>query len=311
MKKIEISKRSGIVITGVVILSAISLFFLSTYNIKPLSLPLISTSKKFDKFGIMEIYPTKAGGREWFINMENPTSDGIFNPQSNLSRQQDGSWRITGKLTTGKFYDEVRMNVNTPTGAKNWKNVEITGYAKVDSIVVPFNGTANDDLTWYARGGKHNPHMPCEGTAYMGGIYADGHVGWKKEIWFTGGYTTERAHAKVTDSLIGRWVGWKAIIYNTQNDTAVKLESYLDSTGTNDWIKVADVVDNGGWLAKTSDSLFYSAKCDKPKDYIITSGGPIATFRSDDLVWDFKNLSVREIQPSKDVHNGYDSFRNV
>ena len=75
-------------------------------------------------------------------------------------------------------------------------------------------------------------------------------------------------------------------------------------------VKVADVVDNGGWLAKTSDSLFYSAKCDKPKDYIITSGGPIATFRSDDLVWDFKDLSVREIQPSKDVHNGYDSFRN-
>jgi hypothetical protein len=150
MKKIEISKRSGIVITGVVILSAISLFFLSTYIIKPLSLPLISTSKKFDKFGIMEFYPTKAGGREWFINMENPTSDGIFNPQSNLSRQQDGSWRITGKLTTGKFYDEVRMNVNTPTGVQNWKNVEITGYAKVNSIIVPFNGTPNDDLTWYA-----------------------------------------------------------------------------------------------------------------------------------------------------------------
>ena len=84
----------------------------------------------------------------------------------------------------------------------------------------------------------------------------------------------------------------------------------MDSTGTNDWIKVADVVDNGGWLAKTSDSLFYSAKCDKPKDYIITRGGPVATFRSDDLVWDFKDLSVREIQASIDVHNGYDSFRN-
>lgn len=310
MKKIEIWKRNGIIIAGVVILSAISLFFLSTNIMKPLSLPLISTSKKFDKFGIMEIYPTKPGGREWFINMENPTSDGIFNPQSNLSRQQDGSWRITGKLTTGKFYDEVRMNVNTPTGAQNWKNVEITGYAKVDSIVVPFNGTANDDLTWYAREGKHNPHMPCEGTAYMDGIYVDGHVGWKKEIWFTGGYTTERAHSKVTDSLIGRWVGWKAVIYNIQNDTTVKLESYLDSTGTNDWIKVADVVDNGGWYAKTSDSLFNSAKCDKSKDYIITSAGPIATFRSDDLVWEFKDLSVREIRPSIDVHNGYDSFRN-
>jgi hypothetical protein len=73
---------------------------------------------------------------------------------------------------------------------------------------------------------------------------------------------------------------------------------------------VADVVDNGGWYAKTSDSLFNSAKCDKSKDYIITSAGPIATFRSDDLVWEFKDLSVREIRPSIDVHNGYDSFRN-
>jgi hypothetical protein len=32
-------------------------------------------------------------------------------------------------------------------------------------------------------------------------------------------------------------------------------------------------------------------------DYIITSGGPIVTFRSDNLVWEFKDLSVREIQP--------------
>ena len=110
----------------------------------------------------MEIYPTKAGGREWFINMENPTIDGIFNPQSNISRQPDGSWRIGGKLTAGKFYDEERMNVNTPSGAENWKNVEITGYARINSIVVSYNGSTNDDLTWYARGGKHNPHIPCE-----------------------------------------------------------------------------------------------------------------------------------------------------
>ena len=32
------------------------------------------------------------------------------------------------------------------------------------------------------------------------------------------------------------------------------------------------------------------------KDYIITNGGPIVTFRSDNMTWDFKNLSVREIK---------------
>ena len=31
-------------------------------------------------FKVKEIYPTKPGGREWFIDMNNPTSDGIFDP---------------------------------------------------------------------------------------------------------------------------------------------------------------------------------------------------------------------------------------
>jgi hypothetical protein len=297
MKKNAINKSNGFVITAAVIVIAILFVLLSVSTTKPLS--SLPTSKKFDKFGISEIYPTKPVGREWFINMDNPASDGIFDPQSNISRQTDGSWRIGGKQTGGKFYDEVRMNVNTPTGAENWKNIEITGYAKINALVTNYNNTPNYDLTWYARGGRHNPDTPCEGTAYMGGIYADGKVGWKKEIWFTGGYTNERDHIKVTDSIIGRWIGWKVIMYNIENDSAVKLESYLDNNATNNWIKVTDLVDNGGWYAKASDSVFNSPHCDKPKDYIITNGGPIATFRSDDMVWDFRDLSVREIQPNE------------
>jgi hypothetical protein len=33
------------------------------------------------------------------------------------------------------------------------------------------------------------------------------------------------------------------------------------------------------------------------KIIFLTNGGPIVTFRSDNLVWEFKDLSVREIQP--------------
>jgi hypothetical protein len=43
--------------------------------------------------------------------------------------------------------------------------------------------------------------------------------------------------------------------------------------------------------------VFYSANCGRPKDYIITNSGPIVTFRSDNMIWDFIDLSVREIQP--------------
>jgi hypothetical protein len=83
---------------------------------------------------------------------------------------------------------------------------------------------------------------------------------------------------------------------NIDNDTAVKMETYLDKQNTNNWTKVTDLIDNGGWYTTSTDKEFYSAGCNKPKDYIVTNPGSIVTFRSDNIVWDFKNLSVREIK---------------
>ena len=247
-----------------------------------------------DNFGIREIYPTKENGREWHMNMENPQDDEhfsiTFNP--NITRQEDGSWRISTPV--------VRMNVNTLEGETNWKNVEMTGYAKIAGVIAnSSNKVIENDLTWYARGGKHNQEIPCEATAYMGGLYDNGKVGWKKELWFVGGYTDERQSAKVTNSLVDRWVGWKVVIYNINDNSEVKLESYIDNTNTNYWIKVTDLVDDGGWYAKMPDSHFFDAECSKDKDFIITNSGSTATFRSDNLIWDFKNLSIREIEPAE------------
>ena len=252
-----------------------------------------------DKFGIREIYPTKENGREWYMNMENPKDDQnfsiTFNP--NLSRQVDGSWRISVPV--------VRMNVKTLEGESNWKNVEMTGYVKIVSVIEnSSNKVIENDLTWYARGGKHNPEFPCEATAYMGGLYDNGKVGWKKELWFVGGYTDEKQSNKVTNSLVDRWIGWKVVIYNVNNNSEVKLESYLDNTNSNYWVKVTNLVDDGGWYAKMPDSNFFAPGCYKDKDSIITKSGSTATFRSDNLIWDFKNLSIREIDPGPSTFQG-------
>lgn len=287
-----------------IILIAFSLFILFSVYFLHSELPIIHTiipsalassenHLRYDKFGIREIYPTKENGREWFVNMENPKDDKnfaiTFNP--NLTRQEDGSWRISVPV--------VRINVKTLEGETNWRNVEMTGYAKIVSVIEnSSNKVIENDLTWYARGGKHNPEIPCEATAYMGGLYDNGKVGWKKELWFVGGYTDERQSNKVTNSLIDRWIGWKVVIYNINNNSEVKLESYLDNTYSNYWVKVTDLVDDGGWYAKMPDSNFYSAECSKDKDSIITTPGSTATFRSDNLIWDFKNLSIREIDPN-------------
>ncbi|MFZ0265855.1 MAG: hypothetical protein WAL42_12295, partial [Nitrososphaeraceae archaeon] len=270
------------------VICTILILFILGYNNNMISsaaaIPSNNSSKGEDIFGIKEIYPTRPDGREWFLNSEDPRSDGIFyiTSDKNITKQSDGSWLINSS--------EVRMNVDTPPGLSEWKNVEITGYARILSVIDP---SKENDLAWFARSGIHSNKSPCEGTGLIGGIHTDGTVEWKKEILFREGYTDGRDKAKVVvDPIIGRWIGWKVVMYNTNNNSAVKMESYIDNKDTNYWVQVTNLTDNGGWSAKSSDEKFYSTNCNKPKDYILTNGGPIVTFRSDNLVWEFKDLSV-------------------
>jgi hypothetical protein len=256
-----------------------------------------------DRSQIKQIYPTKASGREWFIDMDDPRSDGLFfiTSNKNITKQEseEGFWRINDT--------SIRMNIDSPYGLEPWKNVEITGYVRIISAInnsntdngeysVNDDTTAEPELDFRARSGDHNSENPCDGTSMIGLLHADGSIGWKKEIWHTGGYSDEKSRIKVTsEPVLGRWVGWKVVIYNVHNETAVKMESYLDNLNTNYWVKASEIIDDGGWYASSSDEEFYSANCGRPKDFIITNGGPLVTFRSDNLVWDFKNLSVKEI----------------
>ena len=219
-------------VIGIVLIDSIATIISIYYYSSSLISPFI---RKVDKFGIKKIYPSKEGAREWFVNMDNPFADNLFYStfNNNITRQDDGSWRIGGPA--------VRLNTITPSGAELWKNVEITGYAKiVETVSSAKNYSNNDDnkeeeshnytkdLDWRARGGRHNSKNPCEGTSLIGTIDIDGNVRWKKEIWHTGGYTDARDTKKATDSILGRWIGWKVVMYNINNDREVKMESYLD-----------------------------------------------------------------------------------
>ena len=266
------------------------------------------TNREKDIFGVSEIYPTANGGREWFVNMTNPANSSHFSETGGfeLIKQKDGSWRVNST--------HVRLVVETPQNMTKWKNVEITGYAKLSlptnvNLTSSFTSNSNstttnnsdsaeiDDLAFIGRSGRHSSEVPCEGTAYVGGLHNEGSVGWKKEIWHTGGYTEERARNIVTEPILNRWVGWKVIVYDIQvnNQTAVKLESYLDDHNNDSWKKVTEVIDNGGWYSRSPDEEFFSAGCGKARDHIIVEAGPFVIFRTDNLILDFKNLSVREI----------------
>lgn len=260
-----------------------------------------------DRFGITKVFPTVEGGREWFIDMDEP-EDGTFDPRTAIEKQEDGSWRVSGH-DNGKY--QVRMNVYTPEGAEEWKNVEITGYAKIVRTTGHSSSAGSDlenVLQWYARSGEeHSDSDPCEGTSIKGRLHLDGSVGWKKEIWHTGGYTDERGVRKAVDPLLteqnskgryydGGWFGFKVIIYNIDNDSAVKMEAYIDEHATDEWEKVSELVDDGGWYA--DKKKFGSENCGNARDHVLTEAGPVVAFRSDDFVWDFKDLSVREIGPT-------------
>ena len=253
-----------------------------------------------DKFGIKKIYPTKSGGEEWYMNMVDPSNDPRTSEPS-MSRNSDGSWRVTsGQVRYGVFTSSgyqpgnvvkdhsVIANRGYMQSPNDWKNVEMTGQVK-------YNSGGDDEWTWYARGGRHTGSGSpdgCEGVAYKGSLaYTGGQVRWAKEQWHVS-YVFQPWKNSPADG-DGKFVGFKVAIYNMElnGKTVVKMESWVDPNNNNQWQKVYDFIDQGGWGSEGEE-------CNGDPDQIVTWGGPIAAFRWDDgNSIDIKNLSVREIVP--------------
>ncbi|HEY9387552.1 MAG TPA: discoidin domain-containing protein [Nitrososphaeraceae archaeon] len=265
-----------------------------------------------DPFGIRMIYPTKAGGEQWFMNMANPTSDSRTNPPS-MTRNPPGCstsdpcWRVTST--------QVRYNVFTSSGynpsqittldhselaqkgfmqsPNDWKNVEMTGYVRVIN-----DNSDTENFAWYARGGRHTGDGApegCEGSSIKGDLFYNGRVRFAKEQWHVS-YVFRPTTTATTD-IEGRWVGFKTMMWNTiqSGGRFMQMELWLDRN--------LDGLQNGPWerVYQTSDTGGFGdegGECGGAPDQIITWGGPIATFR-----WDgatdvhIKWFSVREIQP--------------
>ena len=264
-----------------------------------------------DKFGIKELYPTKPGGDEWFMNMDDPNVDkDRFTTKDAITKNKDGSWKVKD--------DQIRMNVFTKSGynpekiktynqkvlatkgymqdPNDWKNVEITGYVKLN------DRDSNGYFSWYARSGRHThneapngENQECEGTGVKPRIYYNGNTASVKELWHNEGYAVTNRITGSTDDLEGRWIGIKTVIYDVKlsdGSTAVKQELWVDEKNDKtSWRKVNEYLDRGGWKADSNI-------CGGSKDQIILWGGPVATFRWDNASdVDFKWFSIREINP--------------
>ena len=258
-----------------------------------------SNEAKTDKFGIRMLYPSKPNGEQWYIRADHPEKDPQFRPQVPLSKNSDGSFKVTeGKIRMGVWpstgnhpekittYNEKELEKKGYMESPNdWRNVEITGYVKFNK------GVNYDNFAWYARGGIHTNGKECEGTAYKGQLYYSGKTRFAKEQWFVSYVFSP--YKQSMGSMNGKWIGFKTAMYNVEKNghLAVKLEIWLDKSNGGNWQKVYDYIDDGGW---GNDGQ----ACGGRPDQIISWGGPLVAFRWDNAEdVDIKDFSVREILP--------------
>ena len=275
-------------------------FFLSSLIYLNSNVFAIGTSI-VDRFGIIQIYPTKLAGEQWFMNMTDPNHDiQTFPPL--LTKNADGSWKANSSkvrydvYTSAGFHPKLITTLNETVlqskgymqSPNDWKNIEMTGIVKFNS------GDYTNHWTWYARGGVHTLSIPCEGTSYKEGLNYDGkNVKIAKEQWHVLYVFSKSNSTSISISSLGKFIGFKAIMYNfvLNNKTAVKLEMWLDTNLNNNWQRVFSFTDSGGFGNSAK-------RCGGAPDQIITWGGPVATFRWDNAKEvDIKNFSIREIQP--------------
>jgi hypothetical protein len=251
-----------------------------------------------DRFGVTELCPTLAGGREWFADWENARTIGSYDPDpaDPFFFNEEGTLQAAhgiAALTPGM----TRLVVFTPTNAAGaytapqWTNVEMTIYFK--------RGQSSRTLDYQAfylsarSGLKHNDDVPCEGTSYHATARFDGQCGFKKEIWHTGGYTqlrpdpTPKPWPTVPPD---KWIGMKFVCRNCDGGQHVRLQLYLDTDEKNEWKLVSEFTDAGGWRGEKPG-------CDRPQDEIITYARPAVYFRTDYVAVELKKFSVREITP--------------
>gem|GEM_PF-2419434 len=244
-----------------------------------------------DEFGIEKLYPT--GDETWEMEDDDPkkAKDGDdddhpfrFGTDKNiedLDYKGNGIWKMD--VTTGSHEHGARMHVYRPDG-EDWKNVEMTGYFKVLE--------GDDQITMIARHGRsYHANDGCEALGYYAMVDMDGNAYFKKKLHHEdGGYSDRVAEVEdAIDDLKGEWVGLKFVVYNTGDDE-VKLELYGDAGDeTNDWKLLTEYTDDG-------DLEVHERDCARPTNYVIDEGQPRATYRIDDSEFEFKNLSVREIE---------------
>jgi hypothetical protein len=279
--------------------------------------------------------PSPTSSEPWFMDMVSASphnaGDCRFSSSTTITKNADGSYRTTStedlrlhayiSNISGCNRDVIERDIkNLDTydhsewaargyiyKPNDWKNVEITAYYKIIKLKSGVN-SGLVDFWIYTRGAIHSANTAegCGGCAYRF-AWSDkaDDIGYQKEMYHNSDLSDcgDRVNLGTRidsgfGNLVGKWFGIKAIIYNTNNDTNVHLETWMDKDNTNVWVKVKEETDSGGvYPGAPSTSCEGGEACGGTRDERFVWGSPLIRFNWRDVAeMHLKNFSVREIQ---------------
>lgn len=251
-----------------------------------------------DPWGITQLKPSV--GEEWFMNNSNFDGDSRVYTSESFSTQGDGftrcgssSFRASASVSTG-FSDsactqnqQTMVNRGYMQSSNDWKNVEFTIEAKV------YNN-ANDHMTWGFRGARHTGSggpRGCTGCNYKVSVEMNGNgVDLRKESWHVSYH--DMGSWNVSGLNVDNAFRVKILCYNTNNNTNVTIECYVDTSAGNNFTKIFQATDTGNVNSDADE-----CNCNNDGQPLVW-GSPTILFRGDEGSYGFKNASIREIDPT-------------
>ncbi|MBI3299878.1 MAG: fibronectin type III domain-containing protein [Elusimicrobia bacterium] len=274
-----------------------------------LSGPAAPSRAANDQFGVVQMYPTTSGGKQWAANWgggqartftwgDDPL-DSWTHGRGNATYSIDGQGQLLLSGSTPRLY------IYNP-GASGWRNVEMTVYA----MRVSDSGTAYGGIVGIARTNHTADTTNLCDTRGIGARFRyDGRIDLEKETSHPNSVPIKNKTHFSGGMPKNTWIGWKYVVYDLPNGN-VKIENYMDLTdGANGgtWVKVNEHEDNGsnfgvgGKACKSGIDPAMRLNAGDSRTGSETGKPNLAVyFRSDNVGTNglkYKRMSVREITP--------------